>query len=149
MGIAGVTLTPLKTIADTRGAVLHFLRNDDPQFHAFGEVYFSEVATGAIKGWKLHRKQTQQLCVPHGRVKFALFDARPDSPTRGKIQEITLGRPDRYARLSIPPGVWYLFGCVSEAAALVANCADMPHDPAESETRPLGDDFFPYAWNPA
>jgi dTDP-4-dehydrorhamnose 3,5-epimerase len=48
--------------------------------------------------------------------------------------------------VSIPPQVWYGFNCISEAPALIANCADLPHDPSEGETRPITDATIPYSW---
>jgi dTDP-4-dehydrorhamnose 3,5-epimerase len=131
--ISGVLLTPLREIADARGAVLHMLRADDAAFTAFGECYFSEIVPGAVKAWKRHLRQTQNLAVPVGRVRFVIYDARATSPTCGCIEAIELGRPDAYARLTIPPFVWYGFRGIGTQPALVANCADLPHDPEESE----------------
>jgi len=146
VALDGLTLTPLRQIDDARGAVLHMLRSDAPEFTRFGECYFSEVAPGAIKGWKRHRLQTQHLAVPTGRIRFVAFDCREQSPTFGQLSVIELGRPDQYMRLRVPPGIWYSFGCISATAALVANCADLPHDPTESEQKPLDDASIPYRW---
>ena len=133
VAINGVTLTPLREITDARGAVLHMLRADAADFRSFGECYFSEILPGAIKAWKRHRRQSQNLSVPVGRVRFVVHDARESSPTKGLIDVVELGRPDAYARLCIPPLLWYGFTCVSATPALVANCTDMPHDPTEGE----------------
>jgi dTDP-4-dehydrorhamnose 3,5-epimerase len=135
--IEGLALVPLRTIVDERGAVLHMLRTDAPDFRAFGECYFSEVNPGTVKGWKRHRRQTQNLAVPVGRVRFVLYDARVASVTRGVLNEVELGRPDAYARLHIPPMVFYGFICISDRPALVANCTDLPHDPDEGEVLAL------------
>lgn len=144
--IEGVTLTELREISDERGAVLHMLRSDAPDFTRFGECYFSEVAPGAIKAWKRHRLQTQNLAAPVGRIRIAIYDDREGSGTRGKLQVLELGRPDAYLRLRIPPGLWYGFQCISATPALLANCADLPHEPAESEQRALEDPGIPYRW---
>ncbi len=136
--IAGLLLAPLRVIEDERGAVLHMLRSDAPEFTRFGECYFSEVNPGAIKAWKRHRVQTQNLAVPVGRIRIVVYDAREDSSTRGHREVIELGRPDAYARLRIPPRLWYGFVGLGTTAALVANCADAPHDPEESETVAAG-----------
>ena len=69
--IDGVLLTELRQIIDERGAVLHHFRCDVPEFTKFGESYFSEMVPGAVKAWKRHRQQTQNLTVPIGRVRFA------------------------------------------------------------------------------
>ncbi len=132
--IAGLTLTPLREIRDDRGAVLHMLRADAPEFDGFGECYFSEVAPGAVKAWKMHRRQIQNLAVPVGRVRFVIYDDRDSSGTRGRLEALDLGRPDAYLRLRIPPMLVYGFACIGATPALVVNCASMPHDPSESES---------------
>ena len=133
-GIAGLTVTPLQEIGDGRGAVLHMLRADATDFQGFGECYFSEVVPAAIKAWKRHRRQTQNLAVPIGRVRFVVYDARESSPTHGSFEIVELGRPHAYARLRIPPMLYYGFTCTSPLPALVVNCTDIPHDPAESDS---------------
>ena len=144
--ISGVLISELGQIIDQRGAVLHHMRNDAPDFTAFGECYFSEMIPGAVKAWKRHREQTQHLAVPVGRVRFVIYDDRASSPTRGELQVVELGRPDDYNRLRIPNGLWYGFTCLSAQNALIANCADRPHDPTDAELRPEDDPGIPHRW---
>jgi len=144
--IEGVTLTALRQICDDRGAVLHMMRNDAEGFTQFGECYFSEVLPGATKAWKRHRVQTQNLAVPVGRIRMVIYDDREGSATKGRLQELELGRPDAYLRLRIPPGLWYGFTCMGDTPALLANCSDFPHDPTESDLRPIDDAGIPYGW---
>lgn len=145
--IAGVALTELRELKDARGSVLHMLRNDGPQPVRFGECYFSEVLPGAVKAWKRHRAQTQNLAVPVGRIRLVVYDDRDGSETQGRLQVMELGRPDAYRRVTIPPGLWYGFECIGDVPALLANCADLPHDPLESETRPMSEPAIPYDWS--
>lgn len=144
--IQGVTITALGQVADERGAVLHMLRADSPGFTRFGECYFSEVKPGIVKAWKRHRVQSQALAVPIGRIRLAIFDDRTGSATRGHLQVLELGRPDAYVRVQIPPDLWYGFACIGTIPALVANCADLPHQPGEGETRASDDSLIPYGW---
>ena len=144
--IDGVLVIGLRQIIDDRGAVLHHMRRDAPEFTTFGECYFSEIVPGAVKAWKRHREQTQHLAVPIGRVRFVVYDDRESSPTLGEIQVVELGRPDDYNRLCIPRGLWYGFTCLSDRRALIANCADRPHDPDDAELRPEDDPGIPYRW---
>ncbi|MBJ30188.1 MAG: dTDP-4-dehydrorhamnose 3,5-epimerase [Acidimicrobiaceae bacterium] len=144
--IHDVRLTNLFRFEDDRGAVLHHLRNDDPTFTQFGECYFSEIVSGAVKAWKRHRHQTQNLAVPVGHVRFVVYDDRDGSPTRGALDEVDLGRPDDYRRLLIPPGLWYGFQCLGDRSALIANCVDAPHDPDDNEIVEPEDSPIPYAW---
>jgi dTDP-4-dehydrorhamnose 3,5-epimerase len=145
-GISGVTVTDLRQIGDERGAVLHMLRSDSADFVRFGECYFSEILPGAVKAWKRHRRQTQNLAVPAGRVRLVIHDAREGSSTRGTTLVLELGRPDAYRRVSIPPALWYGFAAIGGLPALLANCPDLPHDPSESETAPPDDPAIPYKW---
>ena len=146
VSIDGVLVTALRQITDERGAVLHHMRCDAPEFTAFGECYFSEMVPGAVKAWKCHREQTQHLAVPIGRVRFVIYDDRESSPTHGELQFVELGRPDDYNRLRIPRGLWYGFTCLSDRPALIANCADLPHDPNDAELRPENDPGIPFHW---
>ena len=146
-GISGVSLRPLRVIPTQGGPVLHMLRNDDPEFQVFGEVYCSEVEPGAIKAWKRHLRMTQHFAVPVGRVLFALYDDRPESPTRGQVCEYELGRPDAYSLLTLPPLVWYGFKGLAAYPSLIVNCADIAHEAAESERAEIDDARLPYCWS--
>ena len=143
--IHDVLVTPLRRIPDERGAVLHMLREDSPAFERFGEIYFSIVYPGVVKGWHIHRRMTLNYAVPIGMVKLVCYDDRADSPTRGAVQELHVGELD-YALVTIPPLVWNGFKGEGERAALVANCATIPHDPDEIDrVDPFANDI-PYDW---
>jgi len=143
--IDGVIVTPLKQIMDERGKVMHMLRNDASHFSSFGEIYFSTVHPGAIKGWHLHTKMILNYSVPQGAIKFVLYDDRPQSKTHGEIQEIFLGT-DNYCLVTVPPFVWNGFKGIGTGAALVANCASIPHDPLEIMRKDPFDPSIPYEW---
>lgn len=144
--IEGVIVTPLRQIIDERGKVMHMLRADSPHFKAFGEIYFSCIYPGAIKAWHIHKRMTLNYAVPHGNIKFVLFDRRPESSTKGQIQEFYLG-PDSYVLITVPPMVWNGFKGIGTEMAIVANCASAPHDPTEIERRSPFDPEIPYSWD--
>lgn len=143
--IDGVRVTPLDQILDERGKVMHMLRSDLDLFGGFGEIYFSCVYPGAIKGWHLHKKMILNYAVPHGNIKFVLYDDRVGSPTRWEIQEIFMG-PDHYCLVTVPPMIWNGFKGIGTEMAIVANCASIPHDPEEMERRDPSDPSIPYDW---
>lgn len=143
--IHDVRVTRLRRIPDERGAVMHMLREDSPAFERFGEIYFSLVYPGAIKAWHLHKRMTLNYAVPAGMVKLACYDERPDSPTRGTVQEIHLGELN-YVLITIPPLVWNGFKGEGNSPALVANCATVAHDPDEIVRRDPFSDEIPYDW---
>lgn len=143
--IEGVVVTPLKQIVDERGKVMHMLRSDSPVFRSFGEIYFSCVYPGAIKAWHIHRRMVLNYAVPFGRIKFVLYDDRPQSPTRGELMELFLGQ-DNYCLVTVPPMVWNGFKGLGSETAIVANCASIPHDPAEIDRTDPFDPAIPYQW---
>ena len=143
--IEGVQVIPLRRIPDERGTVMHMLSSTDPHFTQFGEIYFSTVYPGVVKGWHRHREMTLNYACVSGRIKLVLYDDRPASSTKGELVEVFLG-PDNYSLVIIPPCVWNGFKGMSEPQAIVANCATHPHDPARSERRDPFDNSIPYDW---
>ena len=143
--IDGVVVTPLRQIVDERGKVMHMLKADAPHFQAFGEIYFSCVHPGAIKAWHLHHRMVINYAVPVGKIKLVLYDDREGSPTRGELMELFLG-PDHYHLVTVPVGVWNGFKGIGTETALVANCATIPHDPAEIVRMDPFSPTIPYDW---
>lgn len=144
--IDGVIVTPLRQIFDERGRVMHMLREDSPVFERFGEIYFSMTHSGAIKAWHLHKKVTLNYAVLYGEIKFVLYDDRPNSPTRGQLQELFLS-PENYCLVTVPPLIWNGFKGIGEKSALVANCATYAYDPDEIERKSPFDPGIPYNWD--
>ena len=144
--IEGVIVQPLMQIADNRGSVLHMMTRDSKFLIQFGEVYFSEIHSGKIKAWKRHKKKIQNLTVPINKIRLVIYDNRSSSSTHGKIIEYELGRPDHYCLVHIPPMLWYGFQTLGDQTALIANCADQPHDPEETESLPFDFNEIPYQW---
>ena len=143
--IDGVIVTPLRQIPDERGKVMHMLRCDTAPFNQFGEIYFSVVYPGAIKAWQLHKRMILNYAVPHGHIKFVLYDDRSGSPTKGELQEIFLG-PDNYMLVTVPSMVWNGFKGLGSEPAIVANCASIPHDPNEIERLSPFNSLITYDW---
>ena len=143
--IEGVSVKPLRQILDERGKVMHMIRNDDPEFLGFGEIYFSCIYPGVIKGWHLHKKMTLNYAVPYGTIKLVLYDDRISSKTHGELQEIFLG-PENYCLVQIPPQVWNGFKGVGTTISIIANCSTIPHDPHEIERKDPYNPSIPYTW---
>ncbi len=143
--IEGVCIRPLKQIPDERGTIMHMLRCDDPHYERFGEIYFSVVYPGIIKGWHLHQRMTLNYAVIRGMIKLVLFDDRQGSPSQGKLMEIFTG-VDNYTLVTIPPLVWNGFKGIGAEPAIVANCASEPHDPTEIMRMDPFTDKIPYDW---
>ena len=144
--IDGIKITPLKQIEDDRGKVMHMLRNDSANFVKFGEIYFSTVHPNKIKGWHIHKKMTLNYAVVQGKIELGLYDARPNSKTKGEIQEFFLSQSN-YKLISVPPLVWNGFKGIGKQTAIVANCADLPYEDSEIERKSAFDKTIPYDWN--
>jgi dTDP-4-dehydrorhamnose 3,5-epimerase len=143
--IQGVQVLPLKRIPDERGTIFHMLRATDPHFQQFGEIYFSTVYRGVVKGWHWHREMTLNYACVFGRVKLVMYDERPDSPTQGELMEVFLGQ-DNYSLVIIPPEVWNGFKGMSDPFAMVANCCTHAHDPSRSKRLDPFQNHIPYDW---
>ncbi len=143
--IAGVVVKPLKKIPDERGCIYHMLRCDDPVFEKFGEIYFSTVYPGVVKGWHIHREMTLNYAVIYGTIKLVLYDDREGSVTRGNLMELCLGE-ENYCLIKIPHNIWNGFQGMGDKTAIVANCATLPHDPNEIKRIDPFTKSIPYKW---
>lgn len=143
--IEGVNVFPLLRIQDERGMVMRMLRADDAHFEGFGEIYFSVIYPGIIKGWHLHSRMTIHYAVLIGNIKLVLYDQRPGSGTHGELQEIVFGDIN-YQLVRVPPGIVNGFTAVGGEKAVVANCASIPHDPSEITRIDPFSPAIPYSW---
>jgi dTDP-4-dehydrorhamnose 3,5-epimerase len=144
--IDGVMITPLRQIVDERGKIMHMLRSDAPHFKNFGEIYFSFVHPGIIKGWHLHKEMTLNYAVPVGKIKLVLYDGRKGSKTEKETMELFLG-PDNYCLVTVPSMVWNGFKGIGTETSIVANCATIPHDPQEIMRLDPFSKEIPYDWS--
>jgi dTDP-4-dehydrorhamnose 3,5-epimerase len=143
--IEGVAIVPLRRIPDERGCVSHMLKRTDPHFKEFGEIYFSSIYPGVVKGWHLHARMTINYACIVGNLKLVLYDGREGSKTRGEVQVVYLGEKN-YVLVCVPPGIWNGFMNVDSRESIVANCATIPHDPSEITRMDPRDESIPYDW---
>ena len=143
--IDGVHVIPLRRIPDERGTIFHMLRASDPHFTQFGEIYFTSIYAGIVKGWHKHREMTLNYACIHGRVKLVLYDERDGSSTNGALMEVFLG-PDDHSLVVIPPGVWSGFKGMSSPFAIVANCCTHTHDASRTTRLDPFENHIPYDW---
>ena len=132
----GVTLNKLSIIDNPKGNVLHGLKKSSIGFYGFGEVYFSRINYGEIKGWKKHNDMFLNLVVPVGEVKFVIYNGHDFFE---KLLSI-----NNYYRLTISPKLWVGFQGLAKGQNLIMNVANIEHDPNESENCNLSE--IPYEW---
>jgi dTDP-4-dehydrorhamnose 3,5-epimerase len=142
VNLRDILVTPLSRIRTEGGDVLHAMKNTDNGFAKFGEAYFSEINFGEIKAWKRHVKMTLNLIVPSGSVKFVFLAMDYKKISAHRIEEIG---DERYARITVPPGIWFGFQGLTKPRSLVLNVASEPHDPNEVER--LSKEDINYSWS--
>ena len=135
-----IIVTPLEKIPTFGGEVMRALKASDNGFYGFGEAYFSWIEMGAIKAWKCHKLMTLNLVVPVGEVRF-VFNL-PERNAEFLVEDIG---EMRYARLTVPPGIWFGFKGKFSGSSLLGNFADIVHDQDEVLRRPESD--IPYDWS--
>ena len=131
-----IQVTPLQQISTLGGDVWHALKSTEKSFNGFGEAYFSWVEARSIKAWKQHLQMTMNLVVPIGTVRFVFCDLLSYS-----FREEEIGASN-YARITVPPKIWFGFQGMSEKPSLVLNVANLPHDPAEVERKMKEEIYF-------
>ncbi|GHU71039.1 hypothetical protein FACS189413_12220 [Bacteroidia bacterium] len=138
----GVNLYPLKRIPVEKGDILHALKSTDAGYTGFGEVYFSQIEQGAVKGWKRHNRMTLNIVVPVGAIRFIVYDDRPGSSTNGQREEIILSPDTNYQRLTVAPGLWMAFEGIAEGISILMDIIPEAHDPSETDKKELSE--IPY-----
>lgn len=145
--IDGVITKPLRKIPDDRGMVMKMQQITDPEFKGFGEIYFSTIYPGIVKGWHLHKNAILNYTVIRGMIKLVLYDNREYSDTRGVLQEIYLG-DQNYSLVQIPSNVWNGFTCVGSTEAIVADLITVPHEEDEMiRMDPHKNELIEYDWS--
>jgi len=134
-----IMITPLARISTVGGDVLHAMKKNDQGYSDFGEAYFSSVSKGFIKAWKRHKHMTMNIIVPMGNVRFVFY---MEQTKEFQIYEIGI---KNYARLTIPPEIWFGFQGLSTTPSLVLNISNIPHDPDEVERLELSE--IKYDWS--
>ena len=131
-------VTELLKVEQTNGSVLHAIKASNKGFCGFGEAYFSTVKFKKTKGWKLHKRMTLNLVVPHGEIRLIVHDGNKLAGQKqvDPIFDITLG-DNNYSRLTVPPGYWVAFQGVGQGSNLLLNIADIEHDPKEAINKDL------------
>lgn len=130
--IEGVKTKKLRVIPDERGRLMEILRCGDEIFQKFGQVYMTTNYPGVVKAWHFHKKQTDTVCCLKGMIKIVLYDAREGSKTLGEIDEFYIGEYNPIL-ISIPPGVYHGWKCISREESIVINIPTEPYNYEEPD----------------
>jgi len=146
--IEGVKLKKLKVIPDERGRLMEILRVDEELFQKFGQVYMTTTSPGVIKGWHLHKIQTDNIVCLKGMIKLVLYDSRPESRTKNGVNEFFIGEHNPVL-IQVPKDVYHGWKCISESEAIVINCPTEAYDYEQPDEHrlPYDTDKIPYDWS--
>ena len=145
--IDGVKVKNLRIIPDDRGRLMEILRSDDNIFEKFGQVYMTTALPGVVKAWHYHKLQDDNFTCVHGKMRLALYDARPGSPTYKEVNDFVISLENPIL-VHIPKDIYHGFKCVSDTEALVINTVTLPYnyeEPDEYRLDPYDNDI-PYDW---
>jgi dTDP-4-dehydrorhamnose 3,5-epimerase len=148
--IEGVQLRPAVTQVDDRGELCEIF---DPRWGlgaaAMVYAYQAMVRPGKTKGWTVHQLQDDRLFVSLGCLRIVLYDARPTSPTHGRVDEIFLSERNR-GLLIIPRGVFHAVQNVGQVDAYFINLPTRPYDHSNPDKLrlPLDTDRIPFSLAP-
>lgn len=121
-------LERLSPLADHRGSLLRVLDIAQP-FWSEPIVYAYEfmIRPGRIKGWGMHKHQTDRYFVGNSQIRVVLYDGRDDSPSHERIEQFFFTETTP-GLLLIPPGVWHADQNWGETDARIMNFPTRRYD---------------------
>lgn len=141
--IDGVRIMPLEQFSDYRGKVMKMMNANHVDYPYLGEVYFSTVHPGIVKGWHLHRRMALNYACIYGKIQLVLMDSRENSSTHKEVMEIYLS-PDEYKLVHVPSAVLNGFKGLGTTDSIVVNLASMPY--SDEDILRFSVDDFNYDW---
>jgi dTDP-4-dehydrorhamnose 3,5-epimerase len=147
--IDGVVVRYQRPIEDKRGEIVEVYRpswglHADPLVY----VYQVRIRPGAIKGWVIHEHQDDRLFFVTGVLRWALYDDRPDSPTRGRLNDLVFSERAP-ALLVIPRGVYHAVRNIGTSDAIFVNMPTRAyeHESPDKLRLPLDNSLIPFSFD--
>ena len=139
--IDGVEVVPLVAHVDDRGYLIEILRQTDPHFTKFGQVYLvGNPARGAVRAFHKHESLWDWFFIAQGTAKFILRDDRPTSPTYGEMTTVTIGERNP-SLLVVPPGVYHGWVSLEDNTLLISTGSEVYNRVQPDEVRVPPDSF--------
>ena len=106
-GLDGVELARVSPHVDDRGSLIEIYNPSlkfwrEPVVYTYGVL----IRPGRIKGWGMHKLQSDRYLILSGRLRVVLYDGRTASPTYQRFAEFQF-TDETPGLLYIPPGVWH------------------------------------------
>ena len=146
--IDGVRTIEVRNVVTQNGITTEVFRRDWPLGEAeITHAIHVHLRAGALSGWHSHRLKTDHLFVVSGLIRAVLYDDRPDSPTRGMVNELFLSHA-RPQLVVIPPLVFHALQVLGSEPAAFVNYFDhlYQHDDPDDFRVPIGAPAIPYSF---
>ncbi|MFM9106594.1 MAG: dTDP-4-dehydrorhamnose 3,5-epimerase family protein [Chloroflexota bacterium] len=159
----GVSLRALTVNRDPRGTLTELLRSDwdgvyGPEM-TFAQTYVSVTRPGIARDedrWHVHERQTDRFVVLAGTIVVAVADARPGSPTEGRLllalMQAEADAPAPYL-LTVPPGTLHGLIALGDGPAMLQNFPTRLWDASDEGRVPFAEagvtlaDGAPFSWD--
>jgi dTDP-4-dehydrorhamnose 3,5-epimerase len=117
--IKGVQIVRFDVFGDDRGRFRETFRREWFPQRSWDKLQtnMSESKTGVLRGLHYHFHQVDYWVVTGGKIRAALYDLRPDSPTAGAAQTVELGGEAQLG-IFIPIGVAHGFVSLTDAVLI-------------------------------
>lgn len=135
--IKDVQIVTFDAFGDERGRFMETFRKEWFPQRSWERVQTnrSDSQAGVLRGLHYHFKQVDYWMVAAGKIRAALYDLRPNSPTRGIAQTLEMGE-EHLVGVFIPAGVAH--GFITLTNATILYIVDNYYD---------GSDEYGVAWN--
>jgi dTDP-4-dehydrorhamnose 3,5-epimerase len=150
--IEGLCIRLTRPVAHEDGHLIEIARTTwDVMDQPIVQVHMTTTFPGRVRAWGLHRRTVDRLFVASGLVRVVCYDGRRDSPTFGRINEISLG--DRNPGLVvIPADVYHGWKNIGVTESVVINMPTRVYDYERPDSfdlawdTPAARELIPYAW---
>jgi len=149
--IDGVRIHEVRHVPKASGRLTEIYRRDwltDSEL--VDQVFQVVMLPGQIAAWHAHERTLDRLFVSEGSARIVLYDTRPDSPTRGTINQFLFGE-HRPALVVIPARVWHGVQNTGSTPVCVLNLVDSAYDYASPDhwRVPADSPHVPFTFPPA
>ncbi len=148
--IDGVQCHETKNIITGNGMTTEIFR-EDWALHGLAIQHMIHVSfrPRGLSAWHLHTRQTDHVFCTAGSLRVVLFDDRPGSPTRGRLNVFHLSRM-RPTLLVLPPHIWHGIQNLEAAESSFINFFDQQfcYEDPDDWRLPQDTDAIPYRFVP-
>tara|TARA_B100000787_G_C16198899_1_gene303134 strand:+ start:55 stop:507 length:453 start_codon:yes stop_codon:yes gene_type:complete len=141
--IKGVTINKIISHEDKRGFFREILKvNKSSKEIDFKQISHSFIRKNIIKGWHLHRKQSQWNYLLKGKIRVYLYDTRVKSKTFKKYEMLNINSEKDKMIYFFPPGIAHGYITLSNENQMIYATSGI-YDPSEEYKISLKDKLIP------